>query len=743
MALIKVNERDSSWYYRQRVSGQLAVLVPGVATFGPYEPVYLTSDNFTQVLGTSSVDSRDLSYNMAASFIAAGSDVLFWRIPLEGAKASSHVINGKTLETEVLSSIEVRAKYEGSFGNTLQYKCYRAGSSASTKSPNYRFLVYSGSSVVETLIVNFEDLDSEYYYETVNQSSKYVEFLVSENSPEMTFNAEIDLKTSQKEYQITLPTKDIKKDSVSVTFNPELADSNTATVSVVDNTLTITLSSNPNSAVQKQGVVVKYVALQGSVSDVYDNLETQDFVHLTDGSDGIYSKTTVTDSIILDSDCREVLNALTDPLQYSFNLMVDGGYNDYLRYVRGVNVTSKSIKTTVEDLGESNGTKTTKLITINLGPKIDKTADYEVSLTKADGSEINDDSELDNSDSSLTWTKVEYSVPKIGERDNKECALIDYLESEGKDSYVSVIFKGNKTSEFDRISQIDDLYISVAEKRGLAIYLVDGSRSWSPEEFFNYTDLPSSSGSSEDKVKLESSAGFNTSYAAAYGPYVSAQLASNGVTRILPGSYALITSWSQSIASGVPMYYAPAGVKRTQLSLVNATVPYTVDSAINELWQSQDETITDGHKINPIMNLRQYGYVIYGNSTLLKNRADGATSMLQSMSTRVLANLIKQRAFDISLSLQFDQIDSDLFSQFKVLLTTYMDTLKYKGALYDYLIVADYSEMTLDDLNSRTVPVTIKISPNPAAENFVINLEISQAGVSFSDNQESTLSAEG
>jgi hypothetical protein len=46
--------------------------------------------------------------------------------------------------------------------------------------------------------------------------------------------------------------------------------------------------------------------------------------------------------------------------------------------------------------------------------------------------------------------------------------------------------------------------------------------------------------------------------------------------------------------------------------------------------------------------------------------------------------------------------------------------------------------MTMDNLNSKTVPVLIRISPNPAAENFVIDLEISQAGVSFGEDVDAT-----
>lgn len=173
---------------------------------------------------------------------------------------------------------------------------------------------------------------------------------------------------------------------------------------------------------------------------------------------------------------------------------------------------------------------------------------------------------------------------------------------------------------------------------------------------------------------------------------------------------------------------------------------YPVGSAVIDMWQNQDfinneqVSVSEVYKVNPIANLKQYGYVIYGNSTLLHNRYDGATSMLQLFSVRVLANLIKSRAFDVSLALNFDQIDDDLFAEFKSLMTVFMEQLRYGKALYDYQIVVDRSHMTLDNLNGKTVPVTIRISPNPAAENFIINLEISQAGITFDDDTDNVYS---
>lgn len=271
-----------------------------------------------------------------------------------------------------------------------------------------------------------------------------------------------------------------------------------------------------------------------------------------------------------------------------------------------------------------------------------------------------------------------------------------------------------------KVCGVDSALKDLARSRGTAIYLVDGKSNWNDKVMYSYCGL------------------FNDSYVAAFGPWSYAQFTSTGAVALLPGSYAMIIAWAQSCAAGSPVWMAPAGVKRATLGSFFKKTAYYVGKAVLDAWQNHDYVTPGQYSVNPIMKAKQYGYVVYGNSTLLKTRDDGATSMLQSFSVRVLANLIKSRAFDVSLYLQFDQLTSDLFNQFKSLMGTYMDQLRYQNALYDYEIVLTNNVLTNSDLNEKRLPVTIRISPNPAAENFEITLEVSQAGVSFSDDTDET-----
>lgn len=278
------------------------------------------------------------------------------------------------------------------------------------------------------------------------------------------------------------------------------------------------------------------------------------------------------------------------------------------------------------------------------------------------------------------------------------------------------------------IEKVDMTLFNLAKSRAECVFFVDGRPKkgseqgtlWDYNQFYTYCGL------------------FNSSFAVGVGPWGYARFVNNGALCLLPGSYALTVSWANSCASGNPVWMAPAGVKRSTLGSFYKDTEYVVGKAVLDAWQNHDLLSTEplranDYKVIPIMKAKQYGYVVYGNSTLLQNLSDGASSMLQSLSTRVLANLIKKKSFDISLSLQFDQMSDELFVQFKTLLSEYMEQLRYQGALYSYEIIADRSAVTRTNLNEKTVPVTIRISPNPAAENFDITLEISQAGVSFSD----------
>lgn len=709
MPIIKLNEQDLSWYYRQRQPGQLTVLVPGVSTFGPCDAnsgglALVTEDNFTKTLGTSSVDSRDLSYQIAKSYVRSGIDVLFWRVPLEGMTYASHTF-GKTDEKKT-STITINADNASKVVLTAE------------KEGN---IIQKINSVSVTSKGETSLLDTDTYKVTGLHTNKVtLEFdkpIDTESTVTIVYEEGLELLTIQAKYAGTFGNSlSVKIVSVGTsTYRVLVYGKSGVSVNLLETLLVDFTNMDSQYYYDTVNRTSEYITFENvntkNIKDLISTISSDDY-KLTSGSDGTYSPEAITD-YLASSKSDAVFSELMDPLSHVFNIVTAAGYNNYERFVFDKTITASEVTAKVVTIPIKGVTPEDPITTENFEVKIirngiDLTTDKNFPRVEVLG---------DNSG----YNKKTRTVT-IKNKENQEDPLKSFVLT--VDDHIEIIVHKSTGSA---ISQIDDKFINLCENTGLAVYLVDGAQNMSADEFYIYTGLPNSADSDTDGYSAN---GFNSSYAAAVGPWSSAVLTSNGVTRMLPGSYVLLTQWAQSLASGVPLYYAPAGVKRASLNFVNSTA-YPVGSAVLEEWQNQEITVTDGHKVIPITNLRQYGYVIYGNSTLLKNLANGATSMLQSLSTRILANAIKSRAFDISLTLQFDQLSSDLFIEFREQLNTFMSQLKYNNALYDYQIVADSSKLTLDNLNSRTVPVKIRISPTPAAENFIIDLEISQAGITF------------
>jgi len=668
MPKIQIIEKDLSWYYRQREEGAVCVYVPGLATFGPTEPTLCDSTNFTKLFGTSSVNAEgDLSYNMAASYIKSGMDVLFHRfIPVSAEKATSDLATlrfADPLTEEVTVTVD---------GESLTFKP-----------------------------------DTTYSYTDFEYAKKVSKALAEsghDNSLDYTVAAPAVLPAPPeaiKTYTVVFSVAEavtITVDGESITFepgqeNPTYEDQEYATkVSEALTALNIENSIQTNTVEPEDTSLDNHVTIKAKYEGSYGN---------------------------------------------TFRVKVKG--TGYSRTFYVYNISGNLVETFVMDFNDTQSenyysvvNSATNFIEVELTGKFDPTWEFATGEMGTDGRFKG--IALSGGSDGKTETKTE---EVDGEQVTTEKTVIDQIVEAMstpaafdllKDPYMydfDIITNGGftdlKSDEYTIVSKIDAALRELAEARGTAIYLVDGHPEWDAESFFSYCN------------------NFNTSYCAAFGPWSYAQFVSNGVTALLPGSYCLLVSWANSIAVGNPVWMAPAGVKRATLGSFYKYPKYPIGSTILDMWQNQDYVAgeTSVYKVNPIMRLKSFGYVIYGNSTLYQSN-NGWTSMLQSFSTRVMANMIKSHAFDVSLNLQFDQITDDLFAQFKTLMGVFMDQLKYQGALYDYEIVVDRSTVTEADLNTRTVPVRIMISPNPAAENFIINLEIARAGITFNDDTDET-----
>lgn len=263
--------------------------------------------------------------------------------------------------------------------------------------------------------------------------------------------------------------------------------------------------------------------------------------------------------------------------------------------------------------------------------------------------------------------------------------------------------------------------LKLAAYRGDAVACLDCPKQYNHNDLIKYFSALSNS----DSVY---------SYGTTHGPWCKIRDITNGNYLLVPGSFIFLATIGTNLArnSETQIWYAPAGVARASTNLVESP-QYEIGATILDEWQNNVDNIAV--RINPIMKILNYGYVIYGNATLMQDEEGYSKSALQSLGTRVLCNVVKKAIFSICVALTFEPNDYILWAEFKTRLSTTLDQMKINGGISDYQIVMDETTVTDEAMNNLTVPGKVFISPTRPAEFFDIDFTITQAGVTFDESK--------
>ncbi len=209
-----------------------------------------------------------------------------------------------------------------------------------------------------------------------------------------------------------------------------------------------------------------------------------------------------------------------------------------------------------------------------------------------------------------------------------------------------------------------------------------------------------------------------------YGPNV------DGVGEWLPPSYWFLQALLTNVNNGGQVYNPPAGVKRMRIGSITATSSQIGGATLDEL-QSEDAYHI---RINPIMNLRNYGYVVYGLRTgyaLSPPYELSKKSALQQPHVRILANEIKAVIFDTALGLTFDNNNLLTWNSFISRVNDTLSSMQVNNALNDYEIIMDDS-LQRDD--RKVIYGSVKVSVFEAVEDFVIDFQLDPATVTYGES---------
>ena len=216
----------------------------------------------------------------------------------------------------------------------------------------------------------------------------------------------------------------------------------------------------------------------------------------------------------------------------------------------------------------------------------------------------------------------------------------------------------------------------------------------------------------------------NSSYAAVYWPWVEVYDSSNSTYVWLPpsGYVAAQMAYSDSVSR---QWYAPAGLER-------GVMENLVDIEYSPTKEERDLLYGNRNVVNPIMNYRGRGLVIFGQKTTQRT-----PTALDRVNVRRLVNYIKRVITQESGQFLFDMNDEYCWQRWVLHIEPELRSIQNGRGLYDYQIVMDSTTVTEEDIANNRMPGIIRIKPTKTAEFIPITFEIVAGSLSFNDSPSS------
>lgn len=194
----------------------------------------------------------------------------------------------------------------------------------------------------------------------------------------------------------------------------------------------------------------------------------------------------------------------------------------------------------------------------------------------------------------------------------------------------------------------------------------------------------------------------------------------------MPASYAYLNALADSIKTNAS-WLAVAGTARGLVrSLAAGGMSEDIPNGAADAMQPRQ-----GIAINPITNIKPYGYTIWGNRTLKKNDENlTATSFLN---IRNLVSDVKKTCYRAARSLTFEQNNEVLWVNFKSKIAPTLDRMLSGYGISGYKIVRDTENEKVQE--KATVCAKIIIYPTYAVEDFYITIVLRDDEISVESGE--------
>jgi len=207
----------------------------------------------------------------------------------------------------------------------------------------------------------------------------------------------------------------------------------------------------------------------------------------------------------------------------------------------------------------------------------------------------------------------------------------------------------------------------------------------------------------------------NTSYAAAYWPWVQVQDPDSGRNVWVPASTVIGGVYAYNDRVAEP-WFAPAGINRGGLQVIKAE---------RRLSQTDRDTLYS-NKVNPIASFPGQGTVVYGQKTLQTQ-----ASALDRVNVRRLLIALKNYISQVANNLVFEQNTATTRNNFLATVNPYLESVQQQQGLYAFRVIMDESNNTAVDIDRNQLNGGIYIQPTKTAEFIYLDFNITPTGATF------------
>ena len=208
-------------------------------------------------------------------------------------------------------------------------------------------------------------------------------------------------------------------------------------------------------------------------------------------------------------------------------------------------------------------------------------------------------------------------------------------------------------------------------------------------------------------------------FSSAFTPWFNVYLDESGKKYCVPGSVGYLLAYARSVQTN-PSWYAAAGSFRGVISGFDSPVVAFSKAECEEL-QARGAELDDnddnvGIAINPICNIRPFGYIVFGNRTLIDN--DGKTIATSFLNVRNLVSTLKKEMYATANKYTFEQNSEVLWVNFKSQITPLLDQMQSGNGIEGYKLVKQATDKKAR-LRARVV-----IIPIEAVEDFELEVSL-------------------